>query len=177
VPETPIETSVVEHEIRVAARPETVFAYFTDPVKMVQWMGVDATLDPRPGGVCRIAFSPSDAQLENVVDAFGGGPEAQERALGNRAGAMLGEFVEVDPPRRIALTWGWEQELLALPPQSTSVEISLTPDGDDTILRLAHRRLPAGAVEFHRSGWQHYLHRLAVAAGGGDPGPDPWADG
>jgi uncharacterized protein YndB with AHSA1/START domain len=174
VSETPIETSVVEHEIRVAARPETVFAYFTDPVKMVRWMGVDATLDPRPGGVCRIAFSPSDENLEYVVDTFGGGPEAQERALRNRAGAMLGEFVEVDPPRRIALTWGWEQELLATPPQSTSVEVSFVPDGEHTIVRLAHRRLPAAAVGFHRSGWEHYLERLAVAAAGGDPGHDPW---
>src|SRR3954453_9304670 len=107
MPATPTETDVVEHERRVAARPETVFAYFTDPVKMVQWMGVDATLDPRPGGVCRIAFSPSDAQLDYIVDYFGGDPEAQERARRNRAGAMLGEYVEVDPPRWISFTWGW----------------------------------------------------------------------
>ena len=180
MPETPVETSVVEHEIRVAARPETVFAYFTDPVKMVQWMGVDATLDPRPGGVCRIAFSPSDAHLEYVVDAFGGGPEEQERALRSRAGAMLGEFVEVDPPRRIALTWGWEQERLATPPQSTSAEVSFVPDGEHTIVRLAHRRLPAAVVAFHRNGWEHYLARMAIAAVGEDPGHDPWqvpADG
>jgi phospholipid/cholesterol/gamma-HCH transport system permease protein len=173
VPDTPVETSVTEHELRVAARPETVFSYFTDPVKMVQWMGVDATLDPRPGGVCRIAFSPSDENLEYVVDTFGGGPEAHERALRNRAGAMLGEFVEVDPPRRIALTWGWEQELLRTPPQSTSVEVSFIPDGDDTIVRLAHRRLPAGAVEFHRHGWQHYLQRLGSPPPAGIPDTTP----
>ena len=90
---------------------------------------------------------------------------------------MLGEYVEVDPHRRIALTWGWEQELFALPPQSTSVEVTFTPDGEDTIVRLGHRRLPAAAVEFHRTGWQHYLPRLAIAASGGDPGPDPWGHG
>jgi uncharacterized protein YndB with AHSA1/START domain len=174
VPETPAETSVVEHEIRVAARPETVFAYFTDPVKMVQWMGADATLDPRPGGVCRIAFQPSRASAEVTSAALGGGPETAERIERNPAGVMLGEFVEVDPPRRIALTWGWEQELLATPPQSTSVEVSFIPDGEETIVRLAHRRLPAASVAFHRTGWQHYLARLATAAAGGDPGHDPW---
>jgi len=174
VPETPAETSVVEHEIRVAARPETVFAYFTDPVKMVQWMGADATLDPRPGGVCRIAFQPSRASAEVTSAALGGGPETAERIERDPAGVMLGEFVEVDPPRRIALTWGWEQELLATPPQSTSVEVSFIPDGEDTIVRLAHRRLPAASVAFHRTGWQHYLARLATAAAGGDPGHDPW---
>jgi uncharacterized protein YndB with AHSA1/START domain len=174
VPETPAETSVVEHEIRVAARPETVFGYFTDPVKMVQWMGADATLDPRPGGVCRIAFQPSRASAEVTSAALGGGPETAERIERDPAGVMLGEFVEVDPPRRIALTWGWEQELLATPPQSTSVEVSFIPDGEDTIVRLAHRRLPAASVAFHRTGWQHYLARLATAAAGGDPGHDPW---
>src|SRR4051794_33126100 len=77
---TPAETSVVEHEVRVAARPETVFSYFTDPVKMVQWMGAEATLDPRPGGVCRIAFAPSRQRVESLSDAFGAQRErARER--------------------------------------------------------------------------------------------------
>jgi uncharacterized protein YndB with AHSA1/START domain len=157
MPVTPRETSVTEHEVRVAARPETVFSYFTDPSKLTQWMGAQATLDPRPGGVCRIAFQGSAAA-----------------PAGETAGVMMGEFVEVDPPRRIALTWGWEAELLALPPQSTVVEISLIPEGDETVVRLVHRQLPAAAVGFHRAGWTHYLGRLAVAAGGGDPGVDPW---
>jgi uncharacterized protein YndB with AHSA1/START domain len=95
----------------------------------------------------------------------------------NPVGVMLGQFVEVDPPRRLAFTWGWELELLAVPPQSTAVEVSFTPDGDDTIVRLVHRRLPAGTVAFHHAGWQHYLPRLAVVAGGADPGPDPWQAG
>src|ERR1700704_2715471 len=72
---TPGETNVVEHEVRVNARPQTVFAYFTDPAKMVQWMGVEATLDPRPGGVSRIAV--------------------------NSEAIMRGEFVEVVPHERV----------------------------------------------------------------------------
>src|SRR5439155_8912317 len=138
MPAGPSETeSLIEHEIRVAASPETVFAYFTDPAKMVRWMGSDATLDPRPGGVCRI--NPSGQAV------------------------MLGEFLEVEPPRRV-FTWGWEREMFATSPQSTLVEVSLTPDGDGTIVRLAHRRLQAAAVVFHRAGWEHYLPRLALVA-------------
>jgi uncharacterized protein YndB with AHSA1/START domain len=171
MPATPGETSVVEHEVRVAARPETVFAYFTDPTRMVQWMGAEAMLDPRPGGVCRIVFQPSEQHVEQLADDFGGGRQAVEASP---VGVMLGEFVEVDPPRRIAFTWGWEQEVIAVPPQSTSVEVSFTPDGDDTIVRLVHRRLPAGAVAFHQAGWRHYLPRLVLVSSGGDPGPDPW---
>src|SRR5438477_2887936 len=140
---------LVEHEVRVAASPDSVFDYFTDPAKMVQWMGTEATLDPRPGGVCRV----------NCAHA-----------------AMLGEFVEVDRPRRVVFTWGWEPTLFATPPQSTLVEVSLTPDGDDTVVRLAHRRLKPELVALHRAGWHHYLPRLALAASGADPGRDPWRD-
>jgi uncharacterized protein YndB with AHSA1/START domain len=151
VPATPRQTDVIEHEVKVAARPETVFAYFTDPAKMVQWMGVDATLDPRPGGVCRI-------------DPTG-------------HGVMLGQYVEVAPYSRIVFTWGWETEFFSVPPQSTEVEVSFTPEGEATIVHLVHRRLPnAPAVAFQRAGWEHYLPRLAVAATGADPGQDPWWD-
>jgi len=136
--------------VRIHASPETVFDYFADPHKMVQWMGIEATLDPRPGGVCRIS------------------PAGQA--------TMLGEFVEVDRPRRIAFTWGWETALFNTPPQSTLVEVSLAPDGDDTVLRLSHRRLTPENVALHEAGWRHYLPRLAVAASGADPGRDPWRD-
>jgi uncharacterized protein YndB with AHSA1/START domain len=42
---------VVEREVRIAARPETVFEFFTDPDKHLLWMGRRAELDPRPGGI------------------------------------------------------------------------------------------------------------------------------
>jgi hypothetical protein len=51
--------------------------------------------------------------------------------------------------------------------------VTLTADGDGTTLVLRHSRLPsAEMVEQHSQGWAHYLGRLAVAAAGGDPGPD-----
>jgi uncharacterized protein YndB with AHSA1/START domain len=174
MPATPRETSVVEHEVRVSARPETVFAYFTDPARMVRWMGAEAMLDPRPGGVCRIAFQPTQARLEDLGPSFLEGRQESEPLEREASGVMTGEFVEVRPYERIVLTWGWEEELLAVPPQSTVVEISFVPDGQATIVRLAHRRLPAEAAAFHRAGWEHFLPRLAIVAAGGEPGPDPW---
>jgi uncharacterized protein YndB with AHSA1/START domain len=149
VAEAPGATERIEHEVRVEAAPEVVFEYFTDPSKVVRWMGSEATLDPRPGGICRLDI---------------------------QGGMMLGEFVQVDFPWRIVMTWGWEQELFAVGERSTAVEVSFTPDGESTLVRLAHCRLPAGAVAFHRAGWDHYLERLAAVAGGSDPGPDPWSD-
>jgi len=163
MPGAPRETSV-EHEVTIAAAPEIVFGYFTDPARMVEWMGAAATLDPRPGGVFRIVFRPSPEVVEFL------GPEGPLKA--DEENVVLGEFVEVDPYKRIAFTWGYEREHFAMPPQSTGVEVSLTPSGDETIVRLIHRRLPAAASAFHRAGWEHYLPRLAAAASGRDPGPD-----
>ena len=175
MPGQPSETSVVEHSVRVEARPETVFAYFTDPARMVQWMGADVTLDPRPGGVFRVSFELPRPVADYMSAAFGfqraGALEGRRDGLTN---VVLGEFVEVDPYQRIVFTWGYERELFALPPQSTSVEVFFEPEGDSTLLRLTHRRLPEAATAFHRAGWEHYLPRLAIAAAGNDPGPDPW---
>jgi uncharacterized protein YndB with AHSA1/START domain len=151
VPETPGATRTYEHEVSIEAPPEAVFAYFTDPAKMVRWMGSDATLDPRPGGICRVNW---------------------RRELGEAA--IVGEFVEVVPYSRVVFTWGWERELFGVPAGSTRVEVSLVPQGDGTLVRLVHSELPDHAVEAHSAGWSHYLERLSVAAADDEPGPDEW---
>ena len=38
----------------IAARPETIFRYFTDPGRFARWMGQGSVLDPRPGGRLRV---------------------------------------------------------------------------------------------------------------------------
>jgi uncharacterized protein YndB with AHSA1/START domain len=116
---------------------------------MRRWKGVDHKLDPRPGGLYRV-----DMNGEYIVH---------------------GEYLEVTPPHRVTFTWGWEGEGNPVPPGSSTVEITLTPDGDDTIVRLVHRGLPAEAIESHAQGWLHFLARLSLAAAGKDPGPDEWA--
>ena len=143
------ETRLVEREVRIEAGPERVFSYFTDPEKMVRWMGVGATLDPRPGGVFVV---------DTIGDYF-----------------FEGEYVAIEPHSRVVFTWGYgnfPDEENPLPPGSSTVEIELVPDGEATIVRLTHR-VPAQLDAFHTIGWEHYLGRLATAAAGGDPGPDP----
>jgi uncharacterized protein YndB with AHSA1/START domain len=140
-------THAIEREIRIDASPETVFEFFTDPALMVRWKGLRATLDPRPGGVYRVEMS--------------------EQAI------AIGEYVELDPPRRIVFTWGWESEFAQTPPGSSTVEVTLEADGDGTLVRLVHSGLPTTeSAEAHGHGWDHYLPRLVIAAAGGDPGPD-----
>jgi uncharacterized protein YndB with AHSA1/START domain len=74
----------------------------------------------------------------------------------------------------VVFTWGWPGEHSPLPPGSSTVEITLIPDGDGTLLRLRHLGLPADQLPLHDRGWEHYLARLIVAGEGGDPGPDIW---
>ena len=71
----------------------------------------------------------------------------------------LGEFLEIVTNHPI-------------PAGSTEVEISLTPKGDDTLVRLTHRGLPEDAIADHNSGWGFYLGRLEKVMSGIDPGPD-----
>jgi uncharacterized protein YndB with AHSA1/START domain len=148
--EQPEVAAVVEREIRIAARPETVFEFFVDPEKMVRWKGRGAELDPRPGGIYRVEIS--------------------DQAIAR------GEYVEIDAPNRVVFTWGWEGQETdehAVPPGSSRVEIELAPDGDGTLVRLRHLDLPEQSREIHGQGWDMYLGRLAAAAEGRDPGADP----
>jgi uncharacterized protein YndB with AHSA1/START domain len=154
--ETTTESTRVEREVAIDASPETVWEFLVDPAKATRWMGMTASFEARPGGEYRCEVIPGHT--------------------------ARGEFVEVDAPRRLVHTWGWEPdekgEANPVPPGSTTIEIELIPDGDGTKLRFTHRDLPsAEAAQSHAHGWDHYLERLVVAAPGGDPGPDPWLSG
>lgn len=125
----------IEVTQRIAASPATVFSYLTVPDKFAAWMGVGAELDPRPGGRYRI-----DVDGEHVA---------------------VGEYREIDPPHRVVMTWGW-QDHNTVPPGSTLVEITLTPDGAGTVLRLRHIGLPSNEeMHTHRAGWTLYTGKLA----------------
>ncbi len=140
--------SEIDMSVRIDASPSTVFRYFVDPDRMCAWMGIDATAEARPGGGYRVDVTGSDV--------------------------ALGEYVEVVPDERVVWTWGFEGSDV-MPPGSTTVEVTLRPDGDATVVRLRHRGLPTEQrVERHTAGWTHYLARLEVAAAGGEPGRDPW---
>ena len=83
--ETTTEQILVERELRIAASPETVWEFLVDPEKVARWKGEPATaFDARPGGGYRIEIIPGHT--------------------------ASGEFVELDRPRRLVYTWGWEPD-------------------------------------------------------------------
>lgn len=136
--------AIIEREIRITASPETVFSFFTDPAKLIRWKGIKATLDPQPGGVYRLDINGRDV--------------------------ASGHFVEVVPPSRLVFTWGWEGENSPLPPGASTVEVSLTQDGSDTIVRLTHLGLDGAQYQQQAQGWDFFLPRLVIATQGGNPG-------
>jgi len=146
------ETVAVERAIVIAATPETVWELLVDPEKAGLWMGLQIWSGPREGGLYRVEVIPGQI--------------------------ARGELVELDPPRRLVHTWGWEGDDNPVPPGSTTIEYELTPEGDGTLLRVVHSGLPtAESAASHGHGWDHYFDRLSIAAAGGDPGPDPWLTG
>jgi len=133
-------------EIMIEATPETIWPFLTEPDRLVEWHGTVAEIDPRPGGIYRVLVA------------------GQHQSAG--------EYVEVVRPERVVFTFGWEEAGNPITPGSTTVEITLHPEGDKTRVRLVHSGLPDDALADHGHGWALYLGRLAVRVSGGDPGPD-----
>ena len=133
-------------EVVMDASPATIFPFLVDPTQHVRWIGTEAELDPRPGGIYQ--------------------------ELVNGRHPAVGEFVEIVPDRKVVFTFGWDEPDHPIPAGSTEVEITLIPDGDKTRVRFVHRGLPQDAVDDHTKGWDNYLDRLAVVSAGGEVGPD-----
>ena len=113
-------------EIVVDATPETIWPCLTDPAKHVEWDGTRSQAGTTAhGGVYRVLV----------------------------AGQYLsaGTYTEVVPlTRKLAFTFGWEQDGNPIRPGSTTVEIALHPEGDGAGGGChVHSGLPANAVDDH----------------------------
>ena len=137
----PADTGVVEREIRIEADRATVFRYWTEADLVTKWMGRSATIDPRAGGTFRVDY--------NGIDI------------------ASGAFLEVSPPERLVLTWGWEAPGDSVPPGASRVEVRFIAAGDATIVEVRHLALPDDSVESHADGWAQFLLRLREAVSPG----------
>ncbi len=127
-------TEVVK-EISIRAKPETVFAYFTEVDKLLLWLGIEARLEPKIGGIFHVTIS------------------------GERK--IRGEYLEIQPHSRLLLSWGWEGRT-DVPPGSTKVEFMFYSVPEGTLVRLRHYDLPEDAMPLHAKSWEHNLPRLKL---------------
>ena len=128
----------------VQAPPQRVFEAMTDPNQVADWWGPEGftcpevIFDVSVGGAYRIAMQPPEGELFHLV----------------------GEYVEVSPPSRLAYTFRWE------PPdpddQETLARLTLRERGGATEIELTHGPFATEARrELHEAGWTDTLARLA----------------
>jgi uncharacterized protein YndB with AHSA1/START domain len=127
---------------RINAPPAKVYQAWTDPQKMMRWYApaagetLEAETDARVGGRFRVLMRTSDGAEHDVS----------------------GVYREVVPDAKLVFTWQWrdKQEWESL------VTVTLTRDGEATILTLTHEQLPDEAErDGHRTGWTGAIDKLA----------------
>lgn len=127
---TALLAQTLERSLVIAATPDTVFRFFTDPARWAAWWGAGSTIDAVAGG--RVYIRHPD------------GTEA------------TGTVVEVSPPSTIVFTYGYVKGTL-IPPGGSRVTIVLRPDADGTRLTLTHELADAAARDHHVQGWRYQL--------------------
>ena len=129
------DNDIVTCELFIAAPRERVFEALTDPKQAVQWWGSpdryqfkEFNMDVRPGG----KWSTTGESARTGTIQVGG------------------EFLEIDPPKRLAYTWSanWM-------PRSTKVLWELEVKDGGTFVKLTHAGFAGDAEQAsnHSHGW------------------------
>jgi uncharacterized protein YndB with AHSA1/START domain len=141
-----VSTGTIHAQIDIDAPAAEVFEALTDPAQLASWWGspdsyrtFDWKLDLRVGG----AWS---CQAEN--------PHTGQRST------VVGEYLELDPPRRLAYTWlpSWDNVV------ATTVRIELDESAGRTRVRVVHTGFEgrAQSCQGHAAGWIRVLGWLAA---------------
>ena len=121
---------------RLRARPEKVYAAWTEPENLAQWFATSqakpgslaADLDVRVGGRYRISFTGESGEYFEVG----------------------GVYREVTPNERLQFTWAWH----STPERESLVKVELQPDGAGTLLTFHHEQFfDQTARDNHERGW------------------------
>lgn len=135
-----VDGGIIKAEIEIAASPERVFRSLTDAAELAAWWGADDmyrtfdwVIDLRPGG------------------------KWSTHALGvdGTKGTVDGEYIEVDPPKRLVYTWrpSWDDYAI------TTVQYDLEATTIGTRLLVTHTGFGgrATAAAGTGEGWKRVL--------------------
>ena len=128
--------------------PDDAFALITQPDRLRRWKTVTASVDLRAGGSYRFTVLPGHI--------------------------AAGTYREVEPGRRLVFGWGWADSP-ELPPDASTVTVTIEPTEIGSRVTLVHEGLNAEQAASHAEGWVHFFDRLERLATTGDAGPDEWA--
>jgi uncharacterized protein YndB with AHSA1/START domain len=124
---------------RVLPAPiQEVFAAWTDPARMAEWLSpvghAEVEVDLRVMGRFKVSMIGETTRIEHT-----------------------GEYLVVDPPGELSFTW----QSLYTGAEPSVVTVLLEAEGEETRIVLTHRRLPESQVEPHTQGWETMITRLA----------------
>lgn len=124
----------LDRTVVIHAEPQVVFRFFTDPERWAKWWGKGSTIDAKPGGKFLIQY-----------------PEGTQAA---------GEVLEVQPPRRIVLTYGYVSGKL-IPVGGSRLTIDVAPHARGSRVSLRHEIAEASVRDEHVQGWRYQLSLFA----------------
>lgn len=136
---------------------ERVWAYLTESDKRRQWLAA-GPMELKVGAEFELVW-----RNDELTDPPGTRPPgfgAEHR--------MASRITEVDPPRRLAFTFG----------EAGHVAVDLAPAGQRVLLTLVHSGLPdRGTMLKVSAGWHAHLDVLVARASGGQSAPfwDRWS--
>ncbi|HLZ04188.1 MAG TPA: SRPBCC domain-containing protein [Bradyrhizobium sp.] len=128
---------------RIRARPEKVYAAWTEPQNLVRWFGpasakpgtLHADLDVRVGGRYRIQFEKNDGEYCEVG----------------------GLYRDVVPNERLQFTWAWH----STPERESLVTIEFKLEAGGTLLVFNHAQfVDETARDNHARGWNELFAKL-----------------
>src|SRR5689334_6786981 len=136
---------------------ERVWAYLTESDLRRQWLAA-GPMEMTVGAPVELVW-----RNDELTDPPGQRPPGfpEEHRMHSR-------ITELDPPRKLAITWG----------STGGVSFELEQQGDDVLLTVIHRRVPDRSVLLNVSaGWHMHLDILAARLAGQEPETfwDGWA--
>jgi uncharacterized protein YndB with AHSA1/START domain len=139
---------VVRMEDRFDTGIDDLWSALTDPARLARWHG-EVAGDLRPGGEFRLYNAADDIESTGRVEAC-------------------------EPPRRLLVTTRETDESYrkgqGVPPFDEVTEVTLTADGDQTILVIEVGGMPLDKIAFYGAGWQIQVENLAAYLAGRERG-------
>jgi len=133
---------------RFRARPEKVWAAWTDPEKLIGWFctakakpgSMRADVDVRVGGRYRISFDMESGEYSEVG----------------------GTYREVVLNERLVFSWAWH----STPERESLVTVSIRPDGAGALMVFTHEQFfDEAARDNHERGWSELFAQLESVLG------------
>lgn len=136
---------------------ERVWAYLTESDLRRQWLAA-GPMEMRVGASFEFVWRNDELSS----------PPGRRPAGFSEEHRMEGRITELDPPRKLAITWG----------STGGVTFELEPRGNDVLLTVIHRRVTDRAILLKVSaGWHMHLDILVARVTGKEPQPfwDGWS--